>query len=89
MVMLPVGEEHKGLFVYGRFELVLQDYNLMIFTKEGREQRALTFVNITDKKKKWIMLKGAEGLEMKLCIQNDGGSDEELGPIEARVYIYV
>lgn len=86
--MLLVGEEHKGLFVYGRFELVSQADKLMIFTKEGREQRALTFVNITDKKN-WIMLKGAEGLEMKLCIQNDGSSDEELGPIEARVYIYV
>jgi hypothetical protein len=37
MMMLLVGEEHKGLFVYGRFELVSQDDKLMIFTKEGRE----------------------------------------------------
>jgi len=89
VMMLPVREEHKDLFVYRRFELVLQDEKLMIFTKEGREQKTLTFVNLTGKRKKWIMLKGAEGLEMKLCIQNEGGSDEELEPIEARVYIYV
>jgi hypothetical protein len=35
------------------------------------------------------MLIGAESLEMKLYYQNEGGSDEELEPIEARVYIYV
>lgn len=35
------------------------------------------------------MPKGVEGLEMRLCIKNEGGSDEELEPIEARVYIYV
>jgi hypothetical protein len=89
MIILLVREEHKDLFVYARFELVLQDDKLMIFTKEGREQKTLTCVNLTDKRRKWIMPKGAEGLETKLCIQNDGGSDEELEPIEARVYIYV
>jgi hypothetical protein len=39
IMMLLVGEEHKDLFVYGCFEFVLQDDKLMIFTKEGREQR--------------------------------------------------
>ena len=33
------------------------------------------------------MLIGAESLEMKLCYQNEGGSDEKLEPIEARVFM--
>jgi hypothetical protein len=55
MIILLVREEHKDLFVYGRFELVLQDDKLMIFTKEGREQKTLTFANLTDKRRKWII----------------------------------
>jgi hypothetical protein len=37
MKMLLLRKEHKDLFVYVRFELVLQGDELMIFTKEGRE----------------------------------------------------
>ena len=37
MKMLLLRKEHKDVFVYVRFELVLQGDELMIFTKEGRE----------------------------------------------------
>lgn len=85
--MLAARKEYKDLFVYGKFQMIEQGEELMVFTKESHGKKSLTVANLSDKMQKWTMPKEVAGLDMKLLLNNQGGSEDELTPYEGRIYI--
>jgi glycosidase len=85
--MLAARKEYMDLFVYGRFQLIEQGDNLMVFTKESHGKKSLTVVNLVGTVQVWSMPTEVAGLTMKLLLSNSGSEQNRLMPYEGRVYI--
>lgn len=85
--MLRLRKDHKSLFVYGKFETIEGVDDLMVFTKENGKSKSLTVANLSNTPINWKVPSSLSDLGMTLLIGNHGGSDNILGPYEARVYI--
>ncbi|KAK9243912.1 maltase [Lipomyces tetrasporus] len=85
--LLCLRKEYKELFVYGKFQLIEQDKDLMLFAKYGAGMKSLTVANLSTETKKWEMPSSMAVSDMKLIIGNMTGALDLLGPYEGRVYI--
>lgn len=85
--MLCIRKAHKDLFVYGKFEMVEQGDDLMVFAKEYRGQKSLTVVNLSNKAVQWQLPESLGKAGLRLMVSNSRKSHTELSPYEGRIYI--
>lgn len=85
--MLKARKEHKDLFVYGKFQLIEQGDDLLVFSKEDNGKKSLTVANLVGERRKWKMPEKLAALNFQPLVANIGSGCDSLEPYEGRVYV--
>lgn len=86
--MLKVRKEYKDLFVYGKFQLIDQGDDLLVFSKEDDGGKmSLTVANLVGERRNWKIPEKLAALNFRPVLANTGSGGGSLEPYEGRVYI--